>query len=614
MNCPDANTLAAMLDRRLDHAEVEAIQAHLDACPWCAELATALVADIASTEDPDDGAPETIGRYVIHQVCGRGGMGVVYEAWDPELERRVALKVLRQDLTGSSRAEAEARLLKEARVLASLDHPNVVTIHDVGVHDHQVFLTSAFVEGSTARTYAAMASDWREVMGLYLQAGRGLEAAHRAGLIHRDIKPDNILVRRDGVALLADFGLAKQTASRPSITARTTPLTAPLSTGSHVILGTPAYMPPEQFDGLEATRSSDIFSFCASLFEGLYGFRAHSGSTAAAIAEATRQNKIALPARADVPTAILDELVRGLSARPPERHASITELLDVLETASLGTQSIQRRRWPVVLAVMAIAVVMAIVVASITSRNTTLDQPSHAGKGIAAPDPEAPPAARDANNHPTHSLIVQMVDAVSKRDARTCAALDIKIDHRARSSTNGYQLYRAQCLMLQGRCEEGRGVLRAEQRRLYGEDATDAFIAQVADLYCPWEQTDDPHERLRRLGTQLQATCAPCANLQPKIGSGTCAAMTIRAITEIADSPLRAEIETTRPISGALYPVATRCIAEQRGDCDLARATMLAAQQLGMGEPHDPDGELNAVYRQLFLATAPSCAKPSHKY
>ena len=170
---------------------------------------TAPATGLASTPGDYGFAPgERMGRHVVMERLGGGGMGVVYSAYDPKLDRRVALKLLRPDATGS--AEAQRQLLREAQTLARLAHPNVVNVHDVGEHEGRVFVEMELVAGATlAEWLGAEAREWRQILDVFVQAGRGLAAAHAVGIVHRDFKPDNVLVGRDGSVRVTDFGLAR---------------------------------------------------------------------------------------------------------------------------------------------------------------------------------------------------------------------------------------------------------------------------------------------------------------------------------------------------------------------------------------------------------------------
>ena len=160
----------------------------------------------------DLGTGARIGRYVIIEQVGTGAMGVVYGAYDPELDRKIALKLLKPG-QGREGHGASARLLREAKAIARLPHPNVVAVHDVGVLEDQVFLAMEFVAGGTIKSWLdEKPRSWREILDVFIAAGRGLAAAHAAGLVHRDFKPDNVLLDKEGRPRVVDFGLARQAA------------------------------------------------------------------------------------------------------------------------------------------------------------------------------------------------------------------------------------------------------------------------------------------------------------------------------------------------------------------------------------------------------------------
>ena len=214
-------------------------------------------------------APIVAGRYVLLEELGAGGMGVVRRAFDRELRRDVAMKFLR--LGGRARRADEARLQREARALARLSHPNIVAVFDVRATPEAFFLAMEFVEGSTASAWAKQTPrSQREILAVYVQAARGLAAAHTAGLVHRDFKPTNVMVGHDGRARVVDFGLA-----RAAGTAAEAPTQGSgENTGSWQVLtqpgwfmGTPAYAAPEQIRGAELGPHTDQFSFCVALFE-----------------------------------------------------------------------------------------------------------------------------------------------------------------------------------------------------------------------------------------------------------------------------------------------------------------------------------------------------------
>ncbi|MCE9577863.1 MAG: serine/threonine protein kinase, partial [Deltaproteobacteria bacterium] len=197
------------------------------------------------------------GTYRVERAIGEGGMGIVYLAHDLRLDRDVALKVGRQVSVVSL-----LRLEREAAALARLSHPNVVVVYQVGAFHRRVFLAMEYVPGGTARAWLeAKVRTWREIVALYAAAGDGLAAAHDAGLIHRDFKPDNVLVGEDGRPRVADFGLAR---SETHATDHGGPAAHPSMTQTGAVLGTPAYMPPEQLAGEPLDARADQVAYCAA--------------------------------------------------------------------------------------------------------------------------------------------------------------------------------------------------------------------------------------------------------------------------------------------------------------------------------------------------------------
>ncbi|MBK8241179.1 MAG: serine/threonine protein kinase [Deltaproteobacteria bacterium] len=303
----------------------------------------------------DESPPEVrIDRYLVLEKLGAGGMGVVYVALDAELERRIAIKLVR-GFDGPRGREAQQRLVREARAMARLAHPNVVAVFDAGVHGDRVFIAMELVAGCTLREHVTTRTrSWSEVLAAYLQAGEGLAAVHAAGLVHRDFKPDNALVGDDGRVRVLDFGLAQ---------ARDTPVTASGGafddvddttqiTATGKLVGTPAYMAPEQYAGLPADVGSDQFAFCVSLWEALYGQRPFDGRDAATLRRVIGSGRVtAPPASTAVPTWLNTVLRRGLAVEPSARWPSMTALLSALRDDPRP----RRRRWRVLAAVLAIA-------------------------------------------------------------------------------------------------------------------------------------------------------------------------------------------------------------------------------------------------------------------
>lgn len=281
---------------------------------------------------------DPVGRYIVLEQIGKGGMGIVYRAYDPELDRRVALKVLKGGGPYEASADDRAQLLREAQSLAKLSHPNVVSIYDVGTHDGQVFMAIELVKGVALDEWLAEGErPWREVTAVFVAAGRGLAAAHDAGLVHRDFKPANVLLGDDGRVRVLDFGLARSEPelaepSEPGPTAayKALPVNTP-ETQDGIVVGTPTYMALEQHHGKAADAKSDQYSFCVALYEALYGVRPFKGKDVRALVKAKMERVPNPPARTLVPGWVFRIVARGLSRRPEKRFESMAALLEQLE-------------------------------------------------------------------------------------------------------------------------------------------------------------------------------------------------------------------------------------------------------------------------------------------
>ena len=277
------------------------------------------------------GEPALIGRYQVRGRLGEGGMGVVYSAYDPELDRAVAIKLMFPDVDPERVLRSQEMLRREAQALAKLAHPNIVAIYDVGVHAGQVFVAMEFVVGRTMRQWwTERRPGWQEVLAALVQAGRGIVAAHALGLIHRDIKPDNLLIGDDGRVRVADFGIVRHDplAAEHAATAAGGARELATITGRGLV-GTPAYMPPEQHAGGVVGPHSDQFSFCVTLWEGLYGRRPFDDAWA--LPGVSRALVPTRPEGAPELPAWLDRAVRrGLAREVGERWPSMQALLDVL--------------------------------------------------------------------------------------------------------------------------------------------------------------------------------------------------------------------------------------------------------------------------------------------
>ena len=307
-----------------------------------------------------------VGRYVVLEHIGAGGMGVVYAAYDPDLDRRVALKVLRATLDDESEGDvARARLLREGRAMASVHHTNIIAVHDVGTHEQRVFIAMEFIDGYTLTDWLLLTRRSRaEVLGVFRAAGEGLAAAHRQGLIHRDFKPDNVLIGHDGRVAVVDFGLARRDELASHGNDLDLASIATESSGGHdaepeslgsranepamtitrtgMLLGTPAYMAPEQHLGLHPSAAADQFAFCVGLYEALYGERPFCGDNPAELlVNVTESDVRPPPDNARVPGWIRRVLLRGLGRRPRERWPDMEALLEALHHPPHA----RRRRW-----------------------------------------------------------------------------------------------------------------------------------------------------------------------------------------------------------------------------------------------------------------------------
>jgi tetratricopeptide (TPR) repeat protein/tRNA A-37 threonylcarbamoyl transferase component Bud32 len=344
--CLSDEEVVSFVERTLDEAERAQAVSHVASCEACRSL----VAELARASVPTSEASArrsmtekaaTLGRYVVLEILGRGAMGVVYAAYDPVLDRKVALKVLRDEL--GREPHSRERILREARGLAKLSHPNVVPIYDSGTVDGHVFFAMELVRGVTARHWSRVAKrSWRDVVDVYVQATSGLAAAHDAGLVHRDFKPDNVLVTDEGRAFVMDLGLVRLREESVASDPADLPLAQTVSdlTRSGTLLGTPAYMAPEQFGG-DADARSDQFSLCVSLYEALYGQRPFDGRTVAEmLAAMARAGELVFPARPRVPARLRRAIRRGLAPDPRLRHPDMRALARELRPERRATRAV----------------------------------------------------------------------------------------------------------------------------------------------------------------------------------------------------------------------------------------------------------------------------------
>ena len=324
---PDPARLAALFDTAAELPEAERAAFVARSCGADAALAAALLrlldhdrardpefmrAPVSSwseehvSEDLSDGT--RIGRLVILRKLGEGGMGSVYAAYDETLDRKVAVKRLHH-----ARGDREA-IVREARVLAQLSHPNVVQVHEIVETAAEVLLVLEFVQGVTLRAWAAQSRGWREVLGVFVQAGRGLAAAHAVGLVHRDFKPDNVMLGDDARVRVLDFGLA-----------------APGREGPRLVAGTPAFMAPEQLLGEPLDPRCDQFSFCLALYTCLFGQAPFVRDDLAGVLAGVDDPPRPPPPTAGVAPRLAAAVLRGLARAPAARWPDMDALLAALE-------------------------------------------------------------------------------------------------------------------------------------------------------------------------------------------------------------------------------------------------------------------------------------------
>jgi serine/threonine protein kinase len=366
--CLSENEVLALVRGTLDGTQRAAAHVHLDGCEVCQEVLAALVSagDAPFTSGARAGprslrgplSPgDEVGRYRIREELGAGAMGVVYLADDRDLDRLAAVKMMQGQAD-----ETSDRLLHEAQALARISHPNVIVVYEVGKVSGQVFMAMEFVLGSSLTAWLAQEPRGvGEILEVFAQAGRGLAVAHEAGLVHRDFKPDNVLVGRDGRVRVVDFGLARADAVvvvRAGETADDA-ATSQVSEGREALrtmtrtagfVGTPAYMSPEQFDGRQADARSDQFGFCVALYEALYERHPFSCESLAGLIRSVKAGHVEIPqerrAKGErVPRAVAAALERGLRVAPAERFPSMPALLaELAPVAAPRPQSRSRSR------------------------------------------------------------------------------------------------------------------------------------------------------------------------------------------------------------------------------------------------------------------------------
>ena len=435
-----------------------------------------------------------LGRFLVLTVLGRGNMGVVYAAYDEALDRRVALKVIRRDIKGS---EANTRrMLREAQGLAKLSHPNVVQVYEVGELGGQVFIAMEYLPGRTLREWlAARPRDWRAILGVFVQAGRGLAAAHAAKLVHRDFKPENVIVGDDGRVHVVDFGLVRGDRERDEGDGAPDPGTSLVDreiTQAGALLGTPAYMSPEQHNRQPVDARSDQFSFCVALWEALYGARPFTGETRHAILGSIEAGALPPPPpNSPVPARVHAAIRRGLAPTPAARHAAMEDLL-----AQLGRDRAGSRAWPWLAAGALVVVGLAL------GSWATAEAPCSPGDLSSAWNPERRAAIAERLRVSASPLAqetsARAVEALDRYAAEWSAqSLAACVAHREGAQSDRLFDLRTLCL------EHRRAELDALIEALGPGDVTEALqaisslpspgrCAAIATLYAEHERTPPP--------------------------------------------------------------------------------------------------------------------------
>ena len=580
----------------------------------------------------DLGTGARIGRYVIIERVGTGAMGVVYGAYDPELDRKIALKLIKPGQ--GIKDTAKARLLREAKAIARLSHPNVVAVHDVGVFEDQVFLAMEFVSGGTIKSWLdEKPRSWREVLDVFIAAGRGLVAAHAAGLVHRDFKPDNVLLDREGRPRVVDFGIARQAgmadeetaAAEHEAAARTLQERALQESSGNVgalltltktgtVVGTPAYMAPEQFLGERGDERSDQFSFCVALYEALYGVRPFAGNDFLSISvNVTTEQLRPLPKDRDVPAWIRRLILRGLKAEPAARWESMAALIRALE----ADPAIKLRRRLIGGGTIAVGVTSLLVAWQIVSRRHA-EADREIGRHVAAASRDAGEARAAATRAvELRKQSFASFDALNRdegeslwRQARALLpAIDTRYDKAERAFESAFTL------------DPSRVEIRAQladlryEHLLFAEDFRLESKAQVLlERLASADANGSRRKAFAAPGTLVLSVSPPTARIvlerydrDPVTGRRNTAEvgpLTARASSNLAAGSYRLVIEGPG-LARVLYPFEIRRAQRVAVDIELPRADTIPENFVFVPESEFWFGDGDEQLRTQFLNTVP---------
>ncbi len=574
--CLTAPMLAACLEGGGD----EAARAHLATCPTCQARLTGLRAtevgdgDAAAGQAPPRGT--SIDRYLVIELLGRGGMGVVVSAYDPELDRRIAVKLIGQRGAAHDSSAGQARLVREAKAMARLSHANVVPVFDAGTHLGDVFVAMELCEGGTLRQHlGGAARPWAEVLAAFVAAGRGLAAAHAAGMVHRDFKPDNVLVTTAGEVKVSDFGLVTGAVAPPPApggAAAPAPIDGLTQAGS--VVGTPRYMAPEQFSGDGVDARSDQFSFCAALYEALWPTRAAPTTTFAALAAG---GELSAPGGDDpVPTPIQQAIVRGLALEADARFPTMGALLAQLAPPP------RSRAWPIALGALAGAGLAVALISRIAATSEADQCP-------------LPTANLDGDWTAAHKQQLRAAFAASGRSyaaesgADAVATIDAYVDAWTRASRDACQS--ARTLGAAGGALAARRLACLERRR-------DAARALVQELIA---HPDDAAVAAGPSATARLPALSDCADA---------AALGGRPLPPPGQAPMVREAERAlaavdAQLAAGHYPAAAAALPAIAARADRLRYPPLSAEVMVVrAEVQAVTGELTAANRELSAAAA----------